>query len=81
MEQDHTVLGSFENGLEFDLLCVVLDSEILDLDGFLSTLHAGIVEAKERVCSCTHLGGDFITMQDKLLDHEQCLKQSEEKFT
>lgn len=80
-EKDHKGIGSFEKGLEFDLLCGVLDSEVRELDGFLDSLRAGIDEARERACSCTHLGEAFIAMQDKSIDHEQHLKQSEEQFT
>ncbi|XP_057447790.1 WPP domain-interacting tail-anchored protein 1-like isoform X2 [Lotus japonicus] len=79
--KDHMGLGSFEKVLEFDLLSGVLGSEIRELDGFLDTLKSGIVESRERVWSCTHLGEAFITMQDKLLDCEQYLKQSEHQFT
>ncbi|KAJ1413985.1 Zinc finger, RING-type [Sesbania bispinosa] len=78
---DHMRLDSFEKVVEFDLLSGVLESEVRELDGFLDTLQAGIAEARERVCSCNHLGKAFITMQDKLLDTEQYLKQSEEQFT
>ncbi|XP_045816286.1 WPP domain-interacting tail-anchored protein 1-like [Trifolium pratense] len=72
--------GSIEKGLEFDLLCGVLDSVVRELDEFLNTLHVGIVEARKKVCSCNYLVEIFITLQDKLLDYEESLKQSEEEF-
>jgi DNA-dependent RNA polymerase auxiliary subunit epsilon len=58
----------------------VLDSVVRELDEFLNTLHFGIIEAREKVCSCNYLVEIFITLQDKLLDYEECLKQSEEEF-
>jgi hypothetical protein len=80
-EKDHmTGIGSVEKVLEFDLLCGALDSLVRELDEFLDSLHYGIVEARERVCSCTHLVEGFITLQDKLLDYEECLRQSVEMF-
>ncbi|XP_029148384.1 WPP domain-interacting tail-anchored protein 1-like [Arachis hypogaea] len=40
-----------EKGLEFDLLCGVLDSEVRELGVFLGTLYAEIAEAEEFVSS------------------------------
>nr|KYP76476.1 WPP domain-interacting tail-anchored protein 1 [Cajanus cajan] len=60
--------------LEFDLLCGVLGSEVVELDRFLDSLQAEVADAGERVASCN-------PWQDKLLDSEQCLRQSEEQFS
>lgn len=60
--------------LEFDLLCGVLGSEVVELDRFLDSLRAEVADAGERVASCN-------PWQDKLLDSEQCLRQSEEQFS
>ncbi|KAK7394339.1 hypothetical protein VNO78_14862 [Psophocarpus tetragonolobus] len=59
--------------LEFDLLCGVLGSEVVELGRFLDTLRAAITNPGERVGSC-------MSWQDKLLYSEQCLQQSEEQF-
>jgi len=74
-EEDHT--GCLEKGVEFDLLSVVLDSEVRELGEVLNTLQGWVGEARERVCSYTHLGEAFVAMQDKLVDYEQQLRQSE----
>ncbi|ESW23424.1 hypothetical protein PHAVU_004G045500 [Phaseolus vulgaris] len=74
-EEDHT--GCLEKGVMFDLLSVVLDSEVRELGEVLNTLQGWVGEARERVCSYTHLGEAFVAMQDKLVDYEQQLKQSE----
>ena len=71
MEMD---MECVEKGLEFDLLCGVLDSEVKELGVFLGTLHAEIADAGERVSSGS-------IWKDKLEDSEQCLKQSEELFS
>ncbi|KAL2329751.1 hypothetical protein Fmac_017332 [Flemingia macrophylla] len=60
--------------LEFDLLCGVLGSDVVELDRFLDTLHAEVADARERVAPCNH-------QRDKLLDSEQYLRQSEEQFS
>jgi len=73
-EDNDVGVGCVGKFLEFDLLCGVLGSEVVQLDRFLDTLHAEIADAGERVVSCK-------LRQDNLLDSEQCLKQSEEQFS
>ncbi|KAK7381182.1 hypothetical protein VNO78_33711 [Psophocarpus tetragonolobus] len=78
-KEDH--IGYLEKGMEFDLLSVVLDSEVRELGRGLESLQGWVGEAREWVCSCTHLGEAFGAMQDKLVDYEQQLKQSEGEFS
>lgn len=73
-EDNDVEMDCVEKFLEFDLLCGVLGSVVVELDRFLDTLHAEIAYAGERVASSNLL-------QDKLLDCEQCLKMSEEQFS
>ncbi|CAJ1836060.1 unnamed protein product [Sphenostylis stenocarpa] len=73
-EDNDVDVGCVGKFLEFDLLCGVLGSEVVELDRFLDTLYAEIADAGERVTSCK-------PWQDNLLDPEQCLKQSEEQFS
>ncbi|RDX91762.1 WPP domain-interacting tail-anchored protein 1, partial [Mucuna pruriens] len=78
-KDDH--IGCLEKGLEFDLLSVVLDSEVGELGRVLDTLQGGVGEARDWVGYCTHLGEAFVVaMQDKLLHYEQQLKLSEEEL-
>ncbi|CAL0321701.1 unnamed protein product [Lupinus luteus] len=79
-DKDQMGFDYIQKGLQFDLLCGVLDSEVRDLGGFFDTLQVEIVDAREKVFSCTHLGEAFLAMHYKLLDFEHCLKQSEEQF-
>nr|KYP48233.1 WPP domain-interacting tail-anchored protein 1 [Cajanus cajan] len=76
----HMGVGWLEKGLEFDLLSVVLDSEVRELGGVFDILQGGVGEVRECVCSCTHLGEAFVAMQDRLFDYEQKLKLSEEEL-
>lgn len=80
--EDEGHIGCVEKGAEFDLLSVVLDSEVRELGGVLDTLQDGVGEIREWVCSsCTHLGEDsVVAMKDKLVGFEQKLKQSEEEL-
>ncbi|KAL2335351.1 hypothetical protein Fmac_016564 [Flemingia macrophylla] len=73
-------IGCLEKGLEFDLLSVVVDSDVRELGEVLNILQCGVGEVRELVCSCTHLGEAFVAMQDRLFDYEQKLKQSVEEL-
>ncbi|KAL1322926.1 WPP domain-interacting tail-anchored protein 1 [Arachis ipaensis] len=64
-----------EKGLEFDLLCGVLDSEVRELGVFLGTLHAEIVEAEQFVSSSSSI------WRNRLEVSEEGFKQSEEQFS
>ena len=80
-EKDDMILDCIRRVLEFDLLSGILDSEVRELDQFLATLKSEITDAGEGLSSCSHLGEDFLGMQEKLCDSEQCLKQCEEQFS
>ncbi|QCD93851.1 hypothetical protein DEO72_LG5g1927 [Vigna unguiculata] len=77
-EKDH--IDCLEKGLQFDLLSVLLDSEARELREVLNTLQGWVGEARECVLSYTHLGEASVAMQDKLVDYEQQLNQSEEEL-
>jgi len=70
-EDNDVDVGCTGKFLEFDLLCGVLGSEVVELDRFLDALHA---DAGDREASSE-------PRQDNLLDSEQCLKPSEEQFS
>lgn len=70
-----------KKALEFDLLSGVLDSEVNELDNFMSTLQAEIVDAREIISSYEHLGEALKDMEEKLHDSEESLKQSVEQVT
>ncbi|XP_047172962.1 WPP domain-interacting tail-anchored protein 1 [Vigna umbellata] len=73
-EDNDVDVGCVGKFLEFDLLCGVLGSEVVELDRFLDALNAEIADAGDRAASCK-------PWQDNLLDSEQCLKQAEEQFS
>ncbi|XP_015962582.1 WPP domain-interacting tail-anchored protein 1 [Arachis duranensis] len=64
-----------EKGLEFDLLCGVLDSEVSELGVFLGTLHAEIAEAEQFVSSTNSI------WRNRLEVSEEGFKQSEEQLS
>ena len=80
-EKDDMILDCIRRVSEFDLLSGILDSEVRELDQFLATLKSEITDAGEGLSSCLPLGEDFMAMQEKLRDSEQCLKQCEEQFS
>lgn len=67
---------SIMKGMEFNLLSGVLDSEVRELDNFMSTIQSEIIKARETVYSHKNLGQALAEMEDKLHDSEESLKQS-----
>ncbi|KAK3222746.1 hypothetical protein Dsin_009771 [Dipteronia sinensis] len=69
---------STEKALVYDLLSGILDSELREVDIFLDSLQAEIVDAHRKTSSCRHLRELFSVMEEKLHDFEESLKQSQE---
>ncbi|XP_058227888.1 WPP domain-interacting tail-anchored protein 1 [Rhododendron vialii] len=67
---------SIMKAMEFNLLSGVLDSEVSELDNFMSTIQSEIIKARETVYSRKNLGQALAEMEDKLHDSEESLKQS-----
>lgn len=79
MEKDHISADSIEKALVFDLLSGILDSEVREIENFMDTLQAEIVDAHKKIYSCSHLRELFNVMEEKLIDCEESLKQSQEQ--
>lgn len=79
MEKDHISADSIEKALVFDLLSGILDSEVREIENFMDTLQAEIVDAHKKISSCSHLRELFNVMEEKLIDCEESLKQSQEQ--
>ena len=80
-EKELTSDDSLEKALEFDFLSGVLDSEVRELDGFMAFLQSGVVNARELLSSCSHVGETFREIEEKLRDSEQSFKQSQDQFS
>lgn len=65
-----------EKALVFNLLSGILDSEVRELDSFMDSLQAEIFDAHKKIYSCRHLREICTTMEEKLHDSEESLKQS-----
>ncbi|KAI3452162.1 hypothetical protein Pfo_008827 [Paulownia fortunei] len=76
LEEEHTLEGPVEKALEFDLLYGFLDSEVRELESFLSALQTEIVSSREVISSFKQLGDALKEMEEKLQDCEDSLKQS-----
>lgn len=70
-----------EKTLVFDLLSGVLDSEVRELDSFMVSLQAEIVDAHQNVSSCRHLTEPYTMMEEKLHDSEESLKQTQHQIS
>lgn len=78
MAEDDISVDCIEKALTFDLLSAILDSEVRELDSFMSILHDLIVDARQKISSCGHLRELFAVVEGKLHDSEESLKQSQE---
>ncbi|EOY01538.1 WPP domain-interacting protein 2, putative isoform 1 [Theobroma cacao] len=67
-----------EKALVFDLLCGILDSELREVETFLDTVQAEIVDARHKISSSRPLGALFNKMEEKLHDSEQSLEKCQE---
>ncbi|KAH6774634.1 hypothetical protein C2S51_013038 [Perilla frutescens var. frutescens] len=81
LEDVHTLEGRIVKGLEFDILYGFLDSEVSELESFLSALHTEIFRSREVVSSSTHVGDTLNDIEEKLRDCEDSLKQSFEQVS
>ena len=70
-----------EKALVFNLLSGVLDSEVRELDSFMVSLQAEIVDAHIKKSSCRHLTEPFTMMDEKLIDSEESLKQTQNQIS
>ncbi|XWS34249.1 hypothetical protein CRYUN_Cryun21dG0024000 [Craigia yunnanensis] len=67
-----------EKALVFDLLCGILDSELREVETFLDTVQAEIVDACHKISSCRPLGVLFNKMEKKMHDSEESLNKCQE---
>ncbi|XVF31642.1 hypothetical protein REPUB_Repub17cG0008900 [Reevesia pubescens] len=80
-EKNYMLLDSVEKALEFDLLSGILDSEVRELDKFMECLQTDIISSRDTISSFKHLGESFFTMEEKLHDSEESLKQSRDQVS
>ncbi|XP_028794662.1 WPP domain-interacting tail-anchored protein 2 isoform X2 [Neltuma alba] len=64
-----------EKAFAFDLLLGILDSEVRELDNFMDILQAEIVDARHKILSCRDLKEVPFTMEEKLHDSEESVKE------
>ncbi|CBI16905.3 unnamed protein product, partial [Vitis vinifera] len=77
-EEEHVLDDSVQKALEFDLLSGILDSEVREVDNFMTTLQKDVAHTHEILSSCENLGGAFMEMEEKLHDSDVLLKQSQD---
>lgn len=67
-----------EKSLAFDLLCGILDSELREVETFLDTIQADIVDARQKLSSCRPLEALLKKMEKKLHDSEETMEKCQE---
>ncbi|XP_051141046.1 WPP domain-interacting tail-anchored protein 1 isoform X2 [Andrographis paniculata] len=80
-EEAEKAEGLVEKALEFDMLHGYLESEVRELEAFLSLLQTEILSTLETVSSFKQLGEATKEMEDKLHDCEISLKQCFEQVS
>ncbi|CAN6550371.1 unnamed protein product [Malus baccata var. baccata] len=76
------ILADFiEKVLAFNLLSSILGSEVRELDSYMDNLRVDIVDARQKISSCRHLGELYSIMKGKLNDSEESLKQSRQQIS
>lgn len=79
-ERGEKMASSMEKGLECDILCGFLDSEVKELDDFITTLQKEIEESHKWISSSQNLGTSFPELEEKLSDSEKTLEQLREQL-
>ncbi|KAM7264239.1 hypothetical protein ACFE04_001922 [Oxalis oulophora] len=77
---DDVSATSIDKALVFCLLSGVLDSEVKEVDGFVNNLQVEIVDARQKISLCQHLGDLFTLLEHKLVDSEDSWKQSSQQI-
>ncbi|XP_038875156.1 WPP domain-interacting tail-anchored protein 2-like [Benincasa hispida] len=80
LENEYIPDDSFGKVLAFDFLSGFLDSEVRELDSFMDKLEAEIVDARGMVSSCRQSSEVFSVVEEKLLDSEKSLVQSQQQI-
>lgn len=71
---------SCEKALVYDLLSGILDSEVRELDYFINTRKLDILNANKNQSPSQHFEEFFaVSVEEKLHDSEECLKQLQQK--
>ncbi|KAI6670444.1 hypothetical protein NL676_005329 [Syzygium grande] len=79
LERGQKMVSSMEKGLECDILSGFLDSEVKELDDFITTLRKEIEDSHKWISSSQNLGTSFLELEEKLSDSEKTLEQLREQ--
>ncbi|KAF7848426.1 hypothetical protein BT93_L1958 [Corymbia citriodora subsp. variegata] len=78
-ERGQKMASSLEKGLKCDILSGFLDSEVKELDDFITTLQKEIEESRKWIYSSQNLGTSSLEWEEKLSDSEKTLEQLREQ--
>lgn len=78
-ERGQKMESSIEKGLECNILSGFLDSEVKELDDFITTLQKETEESQKWIPSSQNLGMSFPELEEKLSDSEKTLEQLREQ--
>ncbi|KAH9619160.1 hypothetical protein KSS87_022913 [Heliosperma pusillum] len=79
LEKENKVDSSAVAALEFDILSGFFDLEVKEMNNFIGKLKIKFKNSCDAISSYKHLEKGFLKFEEKLLDAEKSLKQSEEQ--
>ncbi|KAJ4826859.1 hypothetical protein Tsubulata_039602 [Turnera subulata] len=74
-------VASAQKALEFVLLSGILDSQVTELNKFLTNVQADVFKLSEVLSSYEHTGETFLAVEEKLRDCEKLLEQSRDQVS
>ncbi|KAL9226482.1 hypothetical protein vseg_002289 [Gypsophila vaccaria] len=78
-EKEDKSVSSAAVALEFDILSGFLELEVKEMDIVIGKLLMKFKNSSDAISSHKHLEGGFLKLEEKLLDTEESLKQSQEQ--
>ncbi|XP_074308382.1 WPP domain-interacting tail-anchored protein 1 isoform X2 [Silene latifolia] len=79
LEKDNKLDSSAVAALEFDILSGFFDLEVKEMNNFIGNLKIKFKNSCDAISSYKHLEAGLLKLEEKLLDAEKSLKQSEEQ--
>lgn len=78
VEYDDISPEFIEKAMEFDILSAILNSEVRELDNFMGSVHAVVIDARHKITSWGKLNDLSSVVESKLHDTEESVRRSQD---
>ncbi|XP_071927199.1 WPP domain-interacting tail-anchored protein 2-like [Coffea arabica] len=78
VEYDDISPEFIEKAMEFDILSAILNSEVRELDNFMGSVHAVVINARHKITSCGKLNDLSSIVESKMHDTEESVRRSQD---